>query len=115
MELFLNGVDKGRYSLHVRGHLKWDVPYAAGTLKAVGYTNGVAVLTDTVVTTGAPTAITLTPDRSNYFRRRQRYLDHHCRRSGLTGARRPDRVESRQFHDQRRRDHRRGQRQSVLA
>ena len=43
------------------------MPYAAGTLQAVGYTNGVAVLTDTVVTTGAPTAITLTPDRSTIF------------------------------------------------
>ena len=67
VELFLNGVSQGRQSLNVRGHLKWDVPYTAGTLQAVGYTNGVPVLTDTVVTTGAPAAITLTPDRSTIF------------------------------------------------
>jgi len=63
-ELFLNGVSQGRQTVNVQGHLAWSVPYAAGTLQAVGYINGVPAITNTVVTTGTPTAITLTPDRS---------------------------------------------------
>ena len=63
-ELFLNGVSQGRQTVNVLGHLAWTVPYAAGTLQAVGYINGAPVITNTVVTTGTPTAITLTPDRS---------------------------------------------------
>ena len=66
-ELFLNGVSQGRQTLNVLGHLAWSVPYAAGTLQAVGYINGVPAITNTVVTTGVPTAITLTPDRSTIF------------------------------------------------
>jgi PKD repeat protein len=65
VELFTNGVSLGRQSLNVQGHVEWDnVPYAAGTLKAVGYNFGVPVLTNTVTTTGAPAAIALRPDRS---------------------------------------------------
>ena len=63
-ELFLNGVSQGRQTVNVLGHLAWSVPYAAGTLQTVGYINGAPVITNTVVTTGTPTAITLTPDRS---------------------------------------------------
>ncbi len=45
-------------------HLSWDVPYEPGTLKAVGTKDGVAVVTMEVSTTGEPTAIRLTADRT---------------------------------------------------
>jgi beta-galactosidase len=44
-------------------HLAWDVPYAPGTLKAVGKRNGEIVLTQSLTTTGAPAAIRLKADR----------------------------------------------------
>jgi len=66
VELFTNGVSLGRQALNVLGHVEWDnVPYAPGTLQAIGYNNGVAVITNTVVTTGTPAAIALWPDRSS--------------------------------------------------
>jgi beta-galactosidase len=65
VELFTNGVSAGRQTLNVKGHVEWDnVPYAPGTLQVIGYNNGVAVITNTVVTTGAPAQIALWPDRS---------------------------------------------------
>ena len=65
VELFVNGVSQGQQTLNVQGHVEWDnVTYAAGTLQAIGYNNGVAVITNTVVTTGTPAAIALLPDRS---------------------------------------------------
>ncbi len=65
VELFVNGVSLGRQTLNVQGHVEWDnVPYATGTLQAVGYLNGRTILTNTVVTTGTPAAIALWPDRS---------------------------------------------------
>ncbi|MDE3099021.1 MAG: DUF4982 domain-containing protein [Verrucomicrobiota bacterium] len=63
VELFLNGVSQGRQTGNVLGHLEWSVPYAAGTLQAVGYIGGQPVITNTIVTTGSPAAITLQPDR----------------------------------------------------
>ncbi|MGB7769060.1 MAG: beta-galactosidase GalA [Verrucomicrobiia bacterium] len=65
VELFVNGVSQGKQTLTVQGHVEWDnVTYAAGTLQAIGYNNNVAVITNTVVTTGAPAKIALLPDRS---------------------------------------------------
>ena len=64
VELFLNGTSQGRQTLSVQGHVAWNVAYAAGTLQAIGYLNGQAVMTNTVQTTGAPAAIALIPDRS---------------------------------------------------
>jgi beta-galactosidase len=64
VELFTNGVSLGRQTLNVQGHVEWDnVPYTAGTLQAIGYNNGVAVLTNIVAATVAPAAIALIPDR----------------------------------------------------
>jgi len=64
VELFVNGVSQGRQALNVLGHVEWDsVPYAPGTLQAIGYNNSIPVLTNTVVTTGEPAAIRLIPDR----------------------------------------------------
>ena len=45
-------------------HLSWDVPYEAGTLKAVGKKDGQVVSTVEVSTTGAAAAIALTADRT---------------------------------------------------
>jgi beta-galactosidase len=64
VELFTNGVSLGRQTLNLQGHVEWDnMPYASGTLQAIGYNNSVAVITNTVVTTGMPAAIALWPDR----------------------------------------------------
>jgi beta-galactosidase len=65
VELFVNGVSLGRQALNVQGHAEWDnVAYAAGTLQAIGYKNGTAVLTNTITTTGPAAQIALLPDRS---------------------------------------------------
>ena len=65
VELFVNGASQGRQTLNVQGHVEWDnVPYSAGTLQAVGYNNSVAVITNTLVTTGIPAAVALIPDRN---------------------------------------------------
>jgi len=63
-ELFLNGVSQGQQALLVTNHVAWNVPYAAGTLQAVGYRNGQAVVTNSVQTAGVPAAVALIPDRS---------------------------------------------------
>ncbi|WP_306316504.1 MULTISPECIES: glycoside hydrolase family 2 TIM barrel-domain containing protein [unclassified Streptomyces] len=44
-------------------HLTWQVPYAAGELKAVARRGGKTVATDVLRTAGDPHAIRLTPDR----------------------------------------------------
>ncbi len=65
VELFVNGASQGKQTLNVQGHVEWDnVTYAAGTLQAIGYDNNVAVITNTVVTTGTPASVALVPDRS---------------------------------------------------
>jgi beta-galactosidase len=65
VELFLNGVSQGALVIPKFGHVQWDdVIYAPGTVKAVGYMGGQAVMTDTVLTTGTPAAIKLSADRS---------------------------------------------------
>ena len=63
VELFLNGQSLGRQTLNALSHVAWNVPYAPGTLQAIGYNYGVPVLTNTEVTTGAPAGIALIPDR----------------------------------------------------
>ena len=44
-------------------HLSWDVPYAPGSLRAVGMKDGKVAMTIEVVTTGEPAAIRLEVDR----------------------------------------------------
>ncbi len=46
-------------------HLTWDVPYEAGTLKAVGYKWGRQVCVEEVHTTGEPAAVVITSDRND--------------------------------------------------
>jgi beta-galactosidase len=64
VELFLNGVSKGAQAMGSAYHLTWTLPYAAGTLKAVGRRSGIVIATDSQVTAGAAARIVLTPDRS---------------------------------------------------
>jgi beta-galactosidase len=64
-ELFVNGISQGRQALNVQGHAEWDnVPYAPGMIQAIGYSDGAATITNTIVTTGAPAAVALVPDRN---------------------------------------------------
>ncbi|MDX3710866.1 glycoside hydrolase family 2 TIM barrel-domain containing protein [Streptomyces europaeiscabiei] len=46
-------------------HLAWQVPYAAGELKAVARRNGRTVATDVLRTAGAPHGVRLTADRKS--------------------------------------------------
>ena len=65
VELFVNGTSQGLQTLDVQGHVEWDnVLFTPGTLQAIGYNNGIAVLTNTISTTGPAAAIALLPDRS---------------------------------------------------
>jgi beta-galactosidase len=65
VELFLNGQSLGRKSMKRNSELKWTVKYTAGTLSAKGYSGGNVVAETKVETTGEPTTVTLTPDRSS--------------------------------------------------
>ena len=60
-ELFLNGQSLGRKT----GRLPaWDVPYAAGELRATGYRSGQPVSQAQLRTAGAPATLQLKPDRT---------------------------------------------------
>ena len=89
MELFLNGKSYGIQSLEFPRpgnsgnwdrydtapinattadlHLRWDIPYESGTLKAVGKRNGEVVCTASVETAGEPAALRLTADKNGIF------------------------------------------------
>ncbi len=83
VELFLNGKSLGKKRLGVDTveipvgknvsptehftspfRLAWDVPYAPGELKAVGYRGGKIYAQDIVKTAGKPARIVVTPDRT---------------------------------------------------
>lgn len=64
VELFTNGVSLGRKLLNLQNHVEWNVPWASGTLKAVGYSHLAPVITNSWTTSWTPTAIALWPDRS---------------------------------------------------
>ena len=66
VELFLNGKSLGRrdWSTGTDRHLSWSVPYAPGTLRAVGRSGGKVVAETTVETTGAAARLELTADRA---------------------------------------------------
>lgn len=57
VELFVNGKSLGRKKMTEDSHLEWDAIYKPGILKAVGYKNGKKVVTSTVRTAGAASAI----------------------------------------------------------
>ncbi len=64
VELFLNGTSLGRQAVGDKMHLSWLVPYAPGTLKAVGRRGDEIVASKTVVTAGAPAGLKLTCDNA---------------------------------------------------
>lgn len=64
VELFLNGKSLGKKEMPRNSHLKWQVPYKAGRLKAVAIKNGKKI-TSIVETTDAAYQIKLTPDRES--------------------------------------------------
>lgn len=64
VELIVNGKRLGRKPMPRNGHLSWKAVYQPGAVKAVGYKNGRRLLTKQVETTGAPSQIVLTPDRT---------------------------------------------------
>lgn len=61
-ELWLNGTSLGRQKIEKYGHGEWNVPYAPGELKVVGFKNGVAVCEDIRKTTGSAVKLNLTLD-----------------------------------------------------
>jgi fibronectin type 3 domain-containing protein len=64
VELFTNSVSLGRKLLNTQNHLEWNVPWTSGTLKAVGYSHLMPIITNMWTTSWTPTAIALRPDRS---------------------------------------------------
>ena len=67
VELFLNDKSLGErtWKDNKTLHLEWNVPYAPGTLKAVGKKDGKVIATDEVVTAGPPAKIELSADRAS--------------------------------------------------
>ncbi len=64
VELFLNGISLGKKAKKGDDlHISWQVPFAAGTLKAVSYKNGKIVKTTEIRTAGKPAKIELVADR----------------------------------------------------
>lgn len=66
VELFLNGKSLGKqFKKDEKLHIKWRVPFSAGTLKAVSMKNGKIVLTKEVKTAGEAYQLFLKADRTN--------------------------------------------------
>ncbi|MBN2744103.1 MAG: DUF4982 domain-containing protein [Marinilabiliaceae bacterium] len=65
VELIVNKKSLGRQSMQRNGHLSWKVPYAPGTVEAIGYKNGKRFMNKLVSTTGTPSAVALVPDRAS--------------------------------------------------
>ncbi len=63
VELFLNSKSLGKQSMVRGGHLEWKVPYAPGSLKAVGYRDGKIAQETLIQTTGPAARILLEIDR----------------------------------------------------
>ncbi len=64
VELFLNGKSLGAKKVEPLSHLEWSVKYEPGVLEARGTKGREVVLTAKRETTGAPTSIRLTADRT---------------------------------------------------
>jgi beta-galactosidase len=60
IELFLNGKSLGKKVMPRNGHLKWNVNYEPGTVKAVAYKQG-RIFSKEISTTGVPTEVVVTP------------------------------------------------------
>ena len=65
VELILNGQSLGRQKLHPDASpLKWEVPFAPGSLRAVAYNQGKPVAQDELRTAGKVARILLTPEQT---------------------------------------------------
>jgi beta-galactosidase len=64
VELFLNGRSLGKKIMKRPSDVRWSVPYEAGILTAKGYRAGTTIAETKVETTGAASAVELTPDRN---------------------------------------------------
>jgi len=64
VELLLNGKSLGRYENDVCEQREWQVDFVPGTLSAIGYNKGEAVVTAERKTAGVPVAIRLVADRT---------------------------------------------------
>jgi beta-galactosidase len=62
VELVVNGKSQGAREMPRNLYLEWDVPYAPGTLTAIGYREGHEAARYTVETAGAPAALRLTAE-----------------------------------------------------
>lgn len=58
-ELFVNGKSFGRVNVDRPGHAEWSVPFAPGSVKAVGYVGGKPVAGDAARSTGDAVALSL--------------------------------------------------------
>ena len=65
VELFVNGTSQGKKNVPSMGHAEWKVPYAAGTLSAIGAKNGQRFGSDQIVTPGPAASIQLRSDISS--------------------------------------------------
>ena len=54
VQLIVNGKRLGKKKMPVNGHLEWEATYKPGYVKAIGYRNGKAVMSERIETTGAP-------------------------------------------------------------
>ena len=54
VQLIVNGKKLGKKKMPVNGHLEWEATYKPGYVKAIGYRNGKAVMSERIETTGAP-------------------------------------------------------------
>jgi beta-galactosidase len=59
VELFVNNRSAGRKKMEKDSHLAWNVPYKAGSIKAIAYKNGKKQLEKTIETTGESVALKL--------------------------------------------------------
>lgn len=65
VDLLLNGQSQGRQKLHPDASpLKWDVPFASGTLRGVAYNQGKPVAEDQLRTAGRPARLVFSPERT---------------------------------------------------
>ena len=64
VELFLNGRSQGKQKVQPLTHLEWQVRYEPGVIEAHGMKEGRVVLTSRRETTGAPTTIRLSANRT---------------------------------------------------
>lgn len=64
VELLVNGKNLGRKIMPRNGHLSWDAVYEPGKIKAIGYKDGKKTMETVIETTGEPSKLALSADRS---------------------------------------------------